>query len=1358
MNNALLYFGGLLALVLAALFGVPYAIDWNGYRGAFEEQASKVLGRDVRVGGAVNVRFLPTPFVRFEKVRLADVSGQTGEPFIRVESFTMRLAISPLMRGVLEANEIELNKPVLSLAIDETGNGNWASLKLSPADLPFVPRDVTLHSVKMIDGVVQVSGPGGANITRLADLNGDLAADSLDGPFKFKGTASWGGDTRDIRFVTTTPGADGSFGVKASARGATGGHDVAFDGTIANFADGPRFSGEVTGAVPLVAASDAAGLSKAALAERDRFQLRAAVAGDAKGAKFENISIELANAAEPQIITGTARAEWSSAASFNADLNANWLDLDRLAGGDVATLPLQHLQKTALATLGSMAGDGSARVKLAVAQFKLGGENSGALSLDVARDAGVVEIKHLKCGLPGGGRLDVSGKVRGDAERQAFEGDALVRGPNFQRFKAWLGKSGMTADLVAEGPFFASGAIAVTDDAFEFKNARAEIGGQALSGDVRISSGQRRHVTIAVAGSKIDTGALFPAEFKRIEQEIRGSIGLTADGADGAKAPADGSDVTLHVTADELLHAGRRLLDVDAAFAIANGTLSVPDARFATESGLKVRVSGTVAGNATAAAAAAASAGGRTQAAPETGKVAYEFSAPVPAALIDARDLFGMAGLIDDARLKALKSADLGGLLRLGVGKSGAAELTFDGRAQAARMSGRAVLDGGLTGWRTSPSRITAVVAGDTLASVISAVSGTDVALTAEQAGGGDANVAFATSGTLAEGALTSIDIKAKGFDVAFLGHVKTSEKEPATLDGKITLATESARDVLALAGVAIGPGPDVGVQGTADVSGTTAVTELSASAVMVGTSRLGAELVVKRADGARAATIEGDVTLDRVSLLALIAPVMGVAPADDASAAANGAVRVSMWPSAPFNRAALDRLHGRLALRFGTLDVAEGVAVRDGTAAIAIDGGTLTIADLKGETAGGALAASASLSQNAGGLALTTAIQVSGADLAHVSKSARGRAGFELTAEGQGFSPRALIDALSGSGNFDVAGGVHPAPSGALVAQTSFDVLTNTVANDVAVISETLKARLGGSTVALGDRRILFTLQNGALKADPIDLADGSGKVRAQTVIDLHALAIDSEWTVTAAAPLLPPPPGADALWKPAPKAPLPPIVLVYSGTVSDLAAVTAEIDPQALQQDLAARQMERKVEELEWMRRRDEERARLEQERRKAIEAERAAAAAARANPSAVAPNAELPPVPMPQPVPSDGNAPAPANGAAAPPPASSDAQAPENGVSVDDGAGAATAGANNAGDALPEDDAALSNGAVDPSLPDGQAGQVPRPPSTGATARPASATRPSAATGQAPVRQGRPRRTTTSDDIQRSLGGWP
>ena len=89
MNSFLLSVAALLVLALSAVFAVPYFVDWNGYRGVFEEEASRILGRDVRVGGKINVRLLPTPYLRFEKLRIADVRIGASEPLFRAENFTI---------------------------------------------------------------------------------------------------------------------------------------------------------------------------------------------------------------------------------------------------------------------------------------------------------------------------------------------------------------------------------------------------------------------------------------------------------------------------------------------------------------------------------------------------------------------------------------------------------------------------------------------------------------------------------------------------------------------------------------------------------------------------------------------------------------------------------------------------------------------------------------------------------------------------------------------------------------------------------------------------------------------------------------------------------------------------------------------------------------------------------------------------------------------------------------------------------------------------------------------------------------------------------------------------------------------
>ena len=166
----------------------------------FEEEASRIFGRDVRVGGSVNVRLLPTPYVRFEKLRIADTSGVTGAPLFRADSFTMWLSVPPLLKGVFEARQVELEKPVVRLAVDRTGKPNWTDLSIRPGGLPFVPADVTLQSVKIAGGEIAYDAAGVGTLARITGIEGDLSARGLRGPFAFRGTiASGEGDESDRR-------------------------------------------------------------------------------------------------------------------------------------------------------------------------------------------------------------------------------------------------------------------------------------------------------------------------------------------------------------------------------------------------------------------------------------------------------------------------------------------------------------------------------------------------------------------------------------------------------------------------------------------------------------------------------------------------------------------------------------------------------------------------------------------------------------------------------------------------------------------------------------------------------------------------------------------------------------------------------------------------------------------------------------------------------------------------------------------------------------------------------------------------------------------------------------------------------
>jgi len=88
VNSFLLALTAVLIVVLSALFAAPLFIDWNDYRPVFETQASKLLGRDVKVGGKVHLVVLPAPELRFDDVKVADEKGSFEQPLLEARSIS----------------------------------------------------------------------------------------------------------------------------------------------------------------------------------------------------------------------------------------------------------------------------------------------------------------------------------------------------------------------------------------------------------------------------------------------------------------------------------------------------------------------------------------------------------------------------------------------------------------------------------------------------------------------------------------------------------------------------------------------------------------------------------------------------------------------------------------------------------------------------------------------------------------------------------------------------------------------------------------------------------------------------------------------------------------------------------------------------------------------------------------------------------------------------------------------------------------------------------------------------------------------------------------------------------------------
>ncbi len=494
MSNGLLYIAGLLTLALAALFAVPYFIDWNGYRGVFEEEATRILGREVRVGGDVNVRLLPAPYVRFDKLRIADPSATTGEPFFRADSFTMKLSVPPLLKGILEANEVELKRPILRLAVDADGGGNWRTLSIAPGTLPFVPADISLQSVRIKDGMVALQGPKGSEFAQLDGLNGELKADSIEGPFSFKGTASWQGAPRELRIATGAVDPDGAIRFKSIVR-AERGNTYSVDGRLVDLKGRPHLEGEMTAKFDLDAAAAEApaatpnpapdGAGHPAKAEKAGVDFKATLAGDAKGLKVDAITLSFERLGQPQLISGNAEATWSDALNVDLNLASRWLDLDRIAGSGGGKRPLDTAQSFVAAVMDALPMQAETKIRFDIDQANLGGEAVSAIRLEAARSNGTLLLKGLRAGLPGGAKLTLDGTIADVANTRTFQGDLALRGSSLPRFLTWVAQDGSVADLVrSDGAFSLQGRLGMSEKAIDLTDAGADVGGTPLTGSV----------------------------------------------------------------------------------------------------------------------------------------------------------------------------------------------------------------------------------------------------------------------------------------------------------------------------------------------------------------------------------------------------------------------------------------------------------------------------------------------------------------------------------------------------------------------------------------------------------------------------------------------------------------------------------------------------------------------------------------------------------------------------------------------------------------------------------------------------------------------------------------------------------
>ncbi|HYC64614.1 MAG TPA: AsmA family protein, partial [Reyranellaceae bacterium] len=111
---------GVVALVVAA----DAALRFTGLADRLKPLVGQRLaqsGLQVSVGGPISAALLPRPRVVAANITLRNGRGQL---MAEIERATLDIALSPLMRGDVVTGEIAIERPRISVAIDQDGRSN----------------------------------------------------------------------------------------------------------------------------------------------------------------------------------------------------------------------------------------------------------------------------------------------------------------------------------------------------------------------------------------------------------------------------------------------------------------------------------------------------------------------------------------------------------------------------------------------------------------------------------------------------------------------------------------------------------------------------------------------------------------------------------------------------------------------------------------------------------------------------------------------------------------------------------------------------------------------------------------------------------------------------------------------------------------------------------------------------------------------------------------------------------------------------------------------------------------------------------------------------------------------------------
>lgn len=487
MNTTLTGLGLALVLaLLAALIG-PWFVNWTAYKDAFAREASVLIGVPVTVSGAMDVRLLPTPYVR-----MRGLSAGSGRTTISADEVEAELAIAPLLRGELKAERAKLVRPRISLAVAADGTVTTA---VQGGRKPARMDSVSLDRLEIVDGSVTVTAPAGRYV--VDGVSGMAEARSLDGPFRFEGEAGPAGARVQTRLSTSRLN-KGAMRLKLALQRSGRAETLDLDGGL-ELAAVPVFDGKLTVARP--AAKEAS--------DREPWRAAAAVRADPTVVQLSGIDFVYGPDDRALRLGGRADARLGERPRLDLALETRQIDFDRFLGDARPKAPAA-IVRTLLEAFGGALWpkiDGAAAID--AKSVVLAGDVIQNLRLDLASERGGWRVRKASAVFPGGASLSGTGALAFSGSDPGFAGEADLSVADLSGLRRWLSGGqeigGPVRSVSAKGRVRAGLAAVSLDDATLIADGARSTGRVSWRAG---EAGARDRVEAALVSEALDLDAL----------------------------------------------------------------------------------------------------------------------------------------------------------------------------------------------------------------------------------------------------------------------------------------------------------------------------------------------------------------------------------------------------------------------------------------------------------------------------------------------------------------------------------------------------------------------------------------------------------------------------------------------------------------------------------------------------------------------------------------------------------------------------------------------------------------------------------------------------------------------------------